>query len=84
MVMRIKIYREKQKQTKTTRYQCYLINPLRVEILERKNKPTNVFYTFLLLMYLYGEGLVSCKNLFPMQLYMSIDNKIDILPIFTY
>ena len=48
MVMRIKIYREKQKQTKTTRYQYYLINPLRVEILERKNKPTNVFYTFFL------------------------------------
>jgi hypothetical protein len=29
-------------------------------------------------MYLYGEGLVSCKNLFPIQLYIYIDNKIII------
>ena len=27
------------------------------------------FVLFMLLMYLYGEGLVSCKNLFPIQLY---------------
>ena len=32
----------------------------------------------MLLMYLYGEGLVSCKNLFPIQLYIYIDNKIII------
>ena len=29
-------------------------------------------------MYLYGEGLVSCKNLFPIRLYIYIDNKIII------
>ena len=29
-------------------------------------------------MYLYGEGLVSCKNLFPIQLYIYIDNNIII------
>ena len=27
------------------------------------------FVLFMLLMYLYGEGLVSCTNLFPIQLY---------------
>ena len=32
----------------------------------------------MLLMYLYGEGLVSCKNLFPIQLYIYIDNTIII------
>ena len=32
----------------------------------------------MLIMYLYGEGLVSCKNLFPIQLYIYIDNKIII------
>jgi hypothetical protein len=36
------------------------------------------FVLFMLLMYLYGEGLVSCKNLFPIQLYIYIDNKIII------
>ena len=36
------------------------------------------FVLFMLLMYLYGEGLVSCKNLFSIQLYISIDNKIII------
>ena len=36
------------------------------------------FVLFILLMYLYGEGLVSCKNLFPVQLYIYIDNKIII------
>ena len=30
------------------------------------------FDLFMLLMYLYGEGLVSCKNLFPIQLYIYI------------
>ena len=36
------------------------------------------FDLFMLLMYLYEEGLVSCKNLFPIQLYIYIDNKIII------
>ena len=36
------------------------------------------FVLFMLLMYLCGEGLVSCKNLFPIQLYIYIDNKIII------
>ena len=36
------------------------------------------FALFMLLMYLYGEGLVSCKNLFPIQLYIYIENKIII------
>jgi hypothetical protein len=36
------------------------------------------FILLMLLMYLYGEGLVSCKNLFPIQLYIYIDNKIII------
>jgi hypothetical protein len=36
------------------------------------------FVLFMLFMYLYGEGLVSCKNLFPIQLYIYIDNKIII------
>ena len=35
------------------------------------------FVLYMLLMYLYGEGLVSCKNLFPIQ-YIYIDNKIII------
>ena len=36
------------------------------------------FVLFMLLMYLYGEGLVSCKNLFPIQLYIYIDNPVII------
>ena len=32
----------------------------------------------MLLIYLYGEGLVSYKNLFPIQLYIYIDNAIII------
>jgi hypothetical protein len=36
------------------------------------------FVLFMLLMYLYGEGLVNCKNLFPIQLFIYIDNKIII------
>ena len=35
-----------------------------------------------ILMYVYGEGLVSCKNVFPIQLYIYIDNKIIIRVIF--
>ena len=46
MVMRIKMYREKQEQTKTIRYQCYLINPLRVEILERKKQANKCILYF--------------------------------------
>jgi hypothetical protein len=36
------------------------------------------FVLFMLLLYLYGEELVSCKNLFSIQLYIYIDNKIII------
>jgi hypothetical protein len=33
------------------------------------------FVLFMLLLYLYGEGLASCKILFPIQLYIYIENK---------
>ena len=42
------------------------------------------FVLFILLMYLYGEGPVSCKNLFPIQWYLYIDNKIIIKSKSTY
>jgi hypothetical protein len=36
----------------------------------------------MLLMYLYGEGLVSCKNLFPIQLHNLLNSEVLAFPRF--